>query len=311
MISNDVVALLQLDPPGIELCRVSNMQNEREGAINSHHGHGSHSDGPRVDRLCILLLPQLRQRNSSARAGVDYASYHNDQQCHKMFSDRLWPNLHQAPMGHVPQRHTFPQSTRDRIIDIMLWIRGCEGGDHTFEIVVRCATLLDYADGHGGTSIARNGDDDGRSALSPLVGDVSTEGGNDDGAVLWDRWGPQATAMFENPSVLENILSGERRAVMERDDQIRIQDCNPYRIRQALRRRGGDAHEKEGRADTVTQTRVVESNTIRAGEWFEEDVTTELPYLETVLNMPGCRTFYLKQNEVLLSVDDLNKVSVD
>ncbi len=316
MISNDVVALLQLDPPGIELCRVSNMQNEREGAINSHHGHGSHSDGPRVDRLCILLLPQLRQRNSSARAGVDYASYHNDQQCHKMFSDRLWPNLHQAPMCHVPQRHTFHQSTRDRIIDIMLWIRGCEGGDHTFEIVVRCATLLDYADGHGGTSIARNGDDDGRSALSPLVGDVSTEGGNNDGAMLWDRWGPQATAMFENPMVLDKKLSGERKATMEQDDQIHIQDYNPYRIRQArasmksLRRRG-DSREREGSTDTVIRSRVIESNTIRAGEWFEEDVTTELPYLETVVNVPGCTAFHMEHDQVLLRVDDLNRVSIN
>src|SRR5258708_2219437 len=308
MISNDVVAFLQFDPPGVVLCRVSNMQNEREGAINDHHGLGGQSDGPCMDKLCTLLLPHRRKAISSARAGVEYAYYHYDQQS---FSSLQLPYHHQVPMCHVPQRHTFHQSTRDRIISIMLWIQGCEGGDHTFEIIVRCATLLDYADGHGGTSMARNGDDDGQSASSPLVGDVSTEGGNDDGAVLWDRWGPQATAMFENPSVLENILSGERRAVMERDDQIRIQDCNPYRIRQALRRRGGDAHEKEGRADTVTQTRVVESNTIRAGEWFEEDVTTELPYLETVLNMPGCRTFYLKQNEVLLSVDDLNKVSVD
>jgi len=180
--------------------------------------------------------------------------------------------------------------------------------------------LLDYADDHGGTSVvttARNGDDDGQSASAPLVGDVSTERGNDDWAVPWDKWGPRATAMFENPVSLSKNLSGERRASMKRDDQIRIQDYNPYRIRQArasmksLRRRGGDSHEREGSTDTVIQSRGVESNTIPGGEWFEEDVTTELPYLETVVDVPGCRAFHIEQDQVLLHMDDLNKVSVD
>src|SRR5258708_31068029 len=174
MISNDVVAFLQLDRRGVVLCGVSKMQNEREGAINDHHGLGGQSDGPCMDKLCTLLPPQLRQGNSSARAGVEYAYYHYDQQS---FSYLQLPYHHQVPMCHVPQRHTFHQSTRDRIISIMLWIRGCEGGDHTFEIVVRCATLLDYADGHGATSIPRHAYDDHLPPLSPLVPDVTTEAG--------------------------------------------------------------------------------------------------------------------------------------
>jgi hypothetical protein len=67
MISKDVLALVQLDPPGIELCRVSNMKREAEdghggdgGATNTR---GSPNDGPRMDKLCTLLLPPLQYGN--------------------------------------------------------------------------------------------------------------------------------------------------------------------------------------------------------------------------------------------------------
>jgi len=70
--------------------------------------------------------------------------------------------------------------------------------------------------------------------------------------------------------------------------------------------------EGEGKADTWLPKgarRITESSTIRGGEWFEEDVTTALPYLEIEVDVPRCRTIYMEQDQVLFRVDDLDKVS--
>jgi len=48
MISEDVLALVQLNPPRIELCQVSSMKA------------GSDDNGPHMDKLYTLLLPPLR-----------------------------------------------------------------------------------------------------------------------------------------------------------------------------------------------------------------------------------------------------------
>jgi hypothetical protein len=123
-------------------------------------------------------------------------------------------------------------------------------------------------------------------------------------------------------------LLGEQRATIEQVGQIRIRDYNPYRIRQAkasmvakgLGSHGwGDSHEEEEEEDEgdgnvgtfhpkVTR-RIVERSTIQGGEWFEEDVTTTFPHLEIDLDVPGCRGIFMGQNQVLLQVDDINKVS--
>jgi hypothetical protein len=72
-ISNDVLSLIQLDPLGIELCQVSDMQNEgEEGAMNGRH-HNSRNDGLRMDRMCMLLFPLLRQRLRQQRDGTTTA----------------------------------------------------------------------------------------------------------------------------------------------------------------------------------------------------------------------------------------------
>jgi len=45
------------------------------------------------------------------------------------------------------------------------------------------------------------------------------------------------------------------------------------------------------------------------GEWFREDVTTSLPYLEITVYLPRCRGLYMEQDQLLLHVDALNVVS--
>jgi hypothetical protein len=347
MISKDVLAQVQLDPPGIELCRISNMQKEAEGeggedgggsgddgaAAAAANDRGSRSNGPRMDKLCTLLLPPLRKRQdgtTGSSAYINWASCIGQHPGHHTFSRGPWPEYRSAPQGRP---RTFRQSTEDSIVSVMMEIMGCERRPHLFEVVVRCATLLAYADAAAAAAArvpvvpteSSNGDGQSASARDVLGdGDVVVEAG-----VPWDAWGPRATAMSDQTDwhVGCRYMLGEREATIE-GDEIRIRDYNPYRIRQAKASMvakglgghhdglGEDSHEEEGSADTAHPNggggtrRITEGNTtIRGGEWFEEDVSTALPHLDAVVDMPGCRAIYMEQDQIMLLVDDLDQVS--
>jgi len=289
MISNDVLALIQLDPPGIELYRLFNMRSEgEEGATHSSH-HSSRNDGPRMDRLCTLLFPPLRQQRggTGADASVSKAFCVGEHLGHQTFSCETCPEHHRAPQG---SGQIFRQSARDSVVSVVMGIVGCEGRLRNFEVVVRCDTLLSFADGVHAVPTAA------------VVGDVNPKEDDENGVALWDAWGPRATsvtALGSTPVGWRNLF-GERRATIEKGGQIRIRDYNSYRIRRA--RNSNVVLDQNGTC------RIVESSTIRGREWFEEDVTTVLPYLDIVVDVPGCkgcREIYLEQDEVLLRVNDL------
>jgi hypothetical protein len=285
MISNNVLALIQLDPPGIELCRVSNIRNEgEEGATNR-----SRDDGPRMDRLCTLLFPPLRQQRdgTGASASVSTAFCAEKHSGHQTLSWEPCSECHRGPLGCG---QIFHQSARDSVVCVVIGIVGCGGRLCNFEVVVRCDTLLSYADEVHVVPTAA------------VVGDVNAKESNENGVVLWDAWGPRATsvtALVSTPMGWRNLF-GERMATIEYGGQIRIRDYNSYRIWQARDSNVG--------LDQNGICRIVESSTIRGGEWFEEDVTTVLRYLDIVVDVrgcKGCREIYLEQDEVLLRVDDL------
>jgi hypothetical protein len=360
MISKDVLALVQLDPPGIELCRISNMGKEVEdeaageegsgtsgdrdsGATNDNsRGRSGRSDGrPRMDKLCTLLLPPLRKERGGTGARVNWAFCVGEHPGHQTFSRGPWPEYRRAPLG---RRHMFRQSTKDSIVSVVMEVEGCERRCRTFEFVVRCAALLAYADAArvvvptatvaaDGDGESSNGDGDDRSAsvqaeaqAQVMVDDINAEGG-----VLWAAWGPRATALSDQTLVGWRYLLGERRATIEQGvHRIRIRDYNPYRIRQAKasmvakgleRHEWRDSHEDEGEDSSDEgegvvdpfyphgTRRITESRTTRARDGFEEDVRTALPYLDVAVDVPGCREFYMEQDQVLVRVEDLDKVS--
>lgn len=87
MTSKDVLALVQLAPPGIELCRISNMGKEvedeatgegggegggtsgdRDSGATKDNSRGRSDGRPRMDKLCTLLLPPLRQERDGSGA---------------------------------------------------------------------------------------------------------------------------------------------------------------------------------------------------------------------------------------------------
>ena len=370
MISKDVLALVQLDPPGIELCRISDMGKEAEDEARGEEGGGMSGDdrdgdatkeksrgrsgrsdgrGPRMDKLCTLLLPPLREGRGPDGTGarVVWTFCVGEHPGHQTFSRGPWPEYRRAPL--LGRRHSFRQSTKESIVCVVMQIGGCEGWLKTFEFVVRCDTLLAYADAAGRARVPTptagvanadadaeswNGDGDDRSRAQVVV-----EGGG----VPWVAWGPRATSLSDQTHVEWRYLLGERRATIEEGeagvDRIRIRDYNPYRIRQAKasmvakgvgrheesgRGRGRDSHEHhhegedsldegEGIVDPFHPhgtRRITEGGITRAGEWFEQDVRTALPHLSVEMDVPGgCREIYMEQDQVLLLVDDLDKVS--
>jgi hypothetical protein len=63
------------------------------------------------------------------------------------------------------------------------------------------------------------------------------------------------------------------------------------------RRRGGDSHESEGDADTFYQEdtcKTIKSRMVPREDLFQEDVTTAPPYLENVMDVPGCTAIYME-----------------
>jgi len=302
MISEDVFALVQLDPPAIELSRISNMDGS-DGC-----------SGPRMDKLCTLLLPPLQDG-----ARPEWAVCVGEHPGHQPFSCGPWPAYRRAP-----PRRQFRQSTRDSIVSVVIQIKGSKSRARIFDVVVRCSTLLSHA----------------AAAASAIVEPSPSNGQQREGAesdasdnigVTWAAWGPRATSISDHTSFEWNDLLGERRATVDQSGhRIRIYDYNPYRIREARTsglRKGhngqvggeggrptGNSDEGEGweggnRAHPNGTRRITETSTIRGGEWFRDDVCTALPHLDTVIYKPGCRAIYMEQDQLLLHVDELDDVS--
>jgi hypothetical protein len=187
--------------------RVEGSEGEGEGDDIATNSRGSRNDGPRMDKLCTLLLPSLRQPQggTGAPARVIWTYCDGEHPGHQMFSRGPWPEYRHAPLG---RNQIFRQSTEDSILSVMM---GRSGQPSTFEVVVRYATLLAYADGARVLPMASapvatdaelsNRDGDGESkSVRAMMGDANADndskGGVDDG-VPWDAWGPSATAADE------------------------------------------------------------------------------------------------------------------
>jgi hypothetical protein len=286
MISEDILAFVQLNPPGIELCRLYNMNQDSSGSV------------PHVSKLCTLLLPPLKDG-----ARTDWAICVGEHPGHQKFSNGPWAEYHRAP-PHRP----FHLSTRNSIVSTMIQITGKNGRVRIYDMAVRSATLLAHVAAMDATS--------GRMS-SP------SDGGR---AVPWAEWGPQTTSMSDHTHIGWNDLLGERRAMIDASGlRMRIRDYNPYRIWQAsrpvepssvpARRRPGEGEspdpdlgtdQDDGFRRRRSPRMINKTSSIRAGEWFEDEVVTALPYVDVVVYIPGCRAIHMQQDQLLLHVDDVS-----
>ena len=110
MISKDVLMLIQLNCPGIELCQILNMK----GATNSS------GSVPHMEKFCTLLLPPLQDG-----ACTVWATCAGEHPGHEEFSHGPLPEY--PPASPRPSR-CFRISMRDSVISVVLKIQGRDWG---------------------------------------------------------------------------------------------------------------------------------------------------------------------------------------
>lgn len=280
MISEDVFALVQLDPLGIELCRISNMKGE--------------GGPPRMDKLCTLLLPPLQEG-----ARPDWAVCVGEHPGHQPFSRGPWPEYRRAP-----PRRQFRQSTRDSIVSVVMQITGSgkRRVPRMFDLVVRCATLL----AHAGAAQADGGDDAVPWAeWGPRWTSMSDHTSFEWNDLLGER---RATVDPHNHEIRIYDYNAYRiRQARKSGLAVGGEEGGTGGGGELERRRTGDSDlEVEGGNESRQggSRRITESSTIRGGEWFREDVSTALPHLDTMIYKPGCTAIYMEQDQLLLHVED-------
>ena len=321
MISEDIVALARLNPPGIELCRISNMKN---GASSS----SSSGSGPRMETLCTLQLPSLRI------SYVECAYCIGEHPDHEAFSRGPLPEY-----AHPPRCQQFRPSMRDSIVSVVFYCFTSQ--ECTYEVVVRRSALLAHAAaaelmprsefgfhvpwakwGPCATSIERRTYFELKAWLGERSAVVHTEYGLSQ--ICINDYNPYRIRQVAGAAVFTltqtKPLQGGEQSVDadadEDDDDDGEEDCHDDG--QENKDDGGedaDDGDNEGDSDDGEDSvgeddnapfrqvggqdcRIIETNTMR--RVFRNKVSTALPRMEVIINMPGCREIYMQQDLLLL-----------
>jgi hypothetical protein len=283
MLSDEIVLLIRLGEPGLELCRLTNV------------------GGPdaSLETVCILSLPELTMYTF-----LHWATCLGEHPGHGLFSKgRCMPASDSVgvpvfPSTFVSTRHPPPpegwglcQQLRpvpaDGIVSVMMGVNGLWGYICTINLCVRCRTLLAFTNN------------------KPAGAGVEVKAG-EEGAVPkvpWEEWGPKNTRVLEHDSHTWGSLVGERRATVGQEfpKRITMRDYNPFRVRRALARTGGPGTEIELECGSVMKV-VAEKSVFGKNGWFVDDIESSLPYVETVTPYPGCEGIFMDEGSLLAEV---------
>jgi len=289
VLSEEIIVLIRLREPALELCRLSNL-SEPDVALET---------------VCILSLPELVMSSS-----LRWATCFGEHPGHALFSrGRHLPeyppwlsaiSTRQIPEGRGARRH-LRSVPADGIISVVMHVNGLSGYFRTVDLSVRCRTLLAFtAKAQAQAVVARVGVHAGEMVG---VGEGKIAGATGVPTVPWEEWGPANTRILEHDSQTWGSLVGERRATVGQVNPTRItmRDYNPFRVRRALARTGGPGKELELECGSVMKV-VTETSTYRGGEWFTDDIESSLPYVETVTMYPGCEGIFMDEDNLLVEV---------
>ena len=315
MLSEEIVLLIRLREPALEMCRLSSL---------------GVPDAATLETVCILTLPGL-----TMSASLRWATCFGEHPDHALFSrDRHSPeyaprlptmSTRQVPEGRRGRRHLRSISA-DGIISVVMHIHSLSGYTKTVDLSVRCRTLLELpakitqaraaavasaeenvevSEGESGSEGEREGE-----RRAGLMGGAGTGTGAGAGVltVPWREWGPENTRVLVHDSYSWGSLVGERRATVGQmtPTRITVRDFNPFRVRRALARTGEPEKEVKLECGSVIKV-VTERSTFRGGEWFSDDIVSSLPYVETVTPYPDCEGVFMDEDNLLVEV--LTKVS--
>lgn len=289
VLSEEIVLLIRLREPALELCRLTNV-GDREKAT--------------LETVRILSLPEL-----TISASIRCATCFGEHPGHALFSKHRQPYpppfLHTnsscsgrgpglstagQPEDRIGARRRLRSVPRDGIISVVMQVNGLSGYSRTIDLTVRCRTLLEFA---------------ATNAPAPASRTAGT--GTKDGTLAWEKWGPANTRILDLDSLTWGSLVGERRATVGQvlPTRITIRDYNPFRVRRAvemLALRGVEPG-KEVKLECGSVVKVVkEMSSYRGGEWFNDDIETSLPYVETIRPYPGCEGIFMDEENLVTEV---------
>jgi hypothetical protein len=273
VLSEEIVLLIRLHEPGLELCRLSNISEPSAS----------------LDTVCILSLPEL-----NPGASLRWATSFGEHPGHALFSKKrhpapdgappLPPSSTRRPEGRRARRH-LRSVPGDCILSMVMHLHATPGSFHTIDLSVRCRKLLAYTYAH---------------AQAETETATATE--TETRPVAWEEWGPANTRILEHDSLTWGTLVGERRAMVGRlrPTTITMRDYNPFRVRRALARTGArPGVELKMKCGSVIRV-VDDASVYPGGEWFREDVETSLPYVETVTPYPRCEGIFMDEDNLLV-----------
>jgi hypothetical protein len=289
VLSEEIILLIRLREPALELCRLTNIGDREKASLET---------------VRILSLPEL-----TISASLRWATCFGEHPGHALFSkyrqQHSPPHLHPLlttnsgsgketgsptglqPEGRIGARRRLRSVPRDGIISVVMQVNGLSGYFRTIDLTVRCRTLLEFAD------------------INTLAGGTAANG--TESALEWEKWGPVNTRILEHDSLTWGSLVGERRATVGQVSPTRItmRDYNPFRVRRALRmlasRGAGPGEEVKLECGSVVKV-VKEMSSYRGGEWFCDDIETGLPYVETITPYLGCEGIFMDEDNLLAEV---------
>lgn len=300
VLSKDIILLIRLAEPALELCRLTNL-----GSRNAS-----------LETICILSLPEL-----TTSASLRWATCFGEHPGHALFSRNRNSSHHPPHPDCAPSSSLLSSASgsssrqlegrgarrhlrcvpADGIISVVMHVHAMSGYFRTIDLSVRCRTLLGFSD----AACARM-----RSPTPTPVSSFSYSGMGDVGVaddvftVPWEEWGPKNTRVLEHDSLTWGSLVGERRATVGqvRPTCVTLRDYNPFRVRRALARTGGVAGREVKLPWGGVMKVITETSVYRGGEWFCEDIETSMPYVETVTPYHGCEGIFMDEDNVLAEV---------
>ena len=294
VLSPDLVLFLKRDTPCLELCRVTTSPGSSDG-----------DDAPSatLQVMRTLALP----------------TFHPDYHVHTAYmqTDRYSPcqsgmeaALHQQPQRQRPTRApaalTFHSAPEDMVVGITFLLRFHGPGPHlqhgprrTWKKVVTTishrALFALAATGSSSHETCGEDDDAGEEDLEQEEEEGEEEGGEETVPVPWEEWGPRSTRVISPPAFHWITAHAGQRWLSLEDDKLVVRDFSAARVRRAraraeasgapsdsttyLRHQTGDG---TGAVLAPAQTRIPGGSAC-----FREDVTSELPFLETRVDSRG------------------------
>ena len=282
VLSEDIILLIRLREPALELCRLANIGDSGKASLEA---------------ICILYLPVL-----TSRASLQWVGCTEEHPGHALFSKNHQQHLSSHPYPHLTTSFCTDSSPRqpedgvgaryrrlrfvpsDGIVNLVMQVSTLSGYYRMVDLFVRRRTLLEFPNTQArvdATSVAGMG-----ARTVPTF--------------PWETWGSTNSRILDHDSLTRGWLSGER-CVMMLTSRITMHDYNPYRVRHALALLGVAGREVTLACGSTVKV-VKEASVYRGGEYFCNDIETSLPYVETVTSYDGCHDISMDENYLVAEV---------